>query len=107
MRLIAVLALMGSPAIADYSDHQTVQLFSKAPCIEAVGLIDASIVRGSPEMVAAQAVEKGMAWGFILGFDAAHGGLSEGAETTLMKLRKACAANPEAPALDLLQGLTE
>ncbi|MHA7852200.1 hypothetical protein [Roseovarius sp.] len=107
MRIIAILALMGTPAIAEYSDHQTVQLFSNAPCTEAVGLLDAPLMDGTPEMVANQAVEKGMAWGFILGFDAAHGGLSDETDTTLVKLRKACAASRETPAFDLLQTLTE
>lgn len=109
MRFGLVLALIGSPALADYSDHSIVRLFTNEPCTRAVAEIDQSFshfhdrgLEGAADMVGAM-TRQAMAWGFLLGFDAAEGGLHSEAETTLMRLRAACAENPDHTALSILQ----
>lgn len=97
MRLSFILALTATPALADYSSHDGVALFTESPCTEAVAAIDTS------ETTLQAIARMGMAWGFLLGFDTANNGLQGDEETTLIRLRKACAENPETPAATLLR----
>lgn len=96
MRYVLVAAMIATPAAADYSTHPGVAIFTEKPCTAAVAGID---YQG--ENIRAL-VETGMTWGFLLGFDTAHGGLSGDHETTLKRLRIACAESPDTPAIDLL-----
>lgn len=100
MKAIATaLTVLSAPALADgYAEHDGVILWTDRPCTEAVGSIDAA-----PNTLADVAAA-GMAWGFLLGYDTARGGLQGDEETTLTRLRKACAQSPETPAIDLLSG---
>ena len=98
MRYLIAAVFFAAPAAADYSDHSGVQLFTKKPCTAAMAAIDYD---GQAIMAVA---EQGMSWGFLLGFDAALGGLAGDHETTLQRLRTACAASPDTPAADLLHG---
>ncbi|MBN8187605.1 hypothetical protein JF540_12980 [Salipiger thiooxidans] len=110
MRLALAAALIGSPALGDYSDHSGVTLFTEHPCTAALAEIDQSLDRYADRGIAglkeasAAIASQGMAWGFILGYDTANGGLQGEEETTLVRLRMACADKPEATAEELLRG---
>ena len=98
MRILIALALSATPAIADYSGHKSMTPFTEGPCSEVLDAID------TPETSIEAIARMGMAWGFILGYDAASDGLHGQEETTLIRLRKACDENPETPAATLLDG---
>lgn len=98
MRYLLAAIFLATPAAADYSDHPGVKLFTEKPCRAAMAAMDYD---GQAIMAVA---EQGMAWGFLLGFDTASAGLAGDHETTLQRLRIACAASPETPAADLLRG---
>lgn len=108
--IAALAALSAAPAAADYSDHRGVRLFSDRPCTEALATIDQPLDRYTDRGLASlpdaarEAAAQAMAWGFVLGFDTAAGGLHGDGRTTLERLRLACAMNPDTPALDLLRG---
>lgn len=104
LALALIASFFAVPALADYSDHRGVTLFTEKPCTEAVGTIDGSMARGDLDSTVRNIAAHGMAWGFILGFDTAHGGLEGDEETTLIRLRKACAETPDATAMELLRG---
>ena len=98
MRLAIIAALITGPAFAGYAEHPGVTLFTEKPCTAAVAAIDYD-GNAMPALA-----EKGMAWGFLLGFDTAAGGISGDNETTLVRLRSACADSPDTPAIKLLEG---
>lgn len=107
----AILSLaITSPAIAGGYDANPVYLaFAKGPCSEVIGAIDdpdmtAAINKGPQAMAEVLAMQAGF-FGFIVGFDAASGGLHDGDTTTLSRLREACASDPFATALSILEGL--
>lgn len=104
LRTAALLALLASPAFAGYGNHPAVQAFAAKPCTYVVAKMDTAKDANAADLPAM--VEGGMYWGFLLGFDNANGGLQGDEETTLIRLRKACAASPETPALELLQGFS-
>lgn len=95
MRLAIVLTLTATPALADYSGHQGVTIFTEQPCSRVLEVLDSNELAEMPII--------GMTWGFILGFDTAAGGLQGDEETTLARLRKACAENPKTPAGAILE----
>lgn len=121
MRLALAFAagIAAGPALADYSDHHGVTIFTDEKCGAVMNAIDGEAPKPSETDLALTgvmgAVEKftewmatyGMTWGFILGFDTAHGGLEGSEETTLIRLRKACAETPDATAIELLRGFTQ
>jgi len=103
LRHLAFLAVLATPVAADYSDHPLVELFTVAPCTEAIATIDQDVgAAGDFKAVGLAIGRQGAAWGTVLGFDTALGGLQGDEETTLIRLRKACAESPETPAADLL-----
>lgn len=119
MRLAIVLLTLPELAAADgYGRHATVELFTKAPCLEVIALLDgdgpAFPDNPTPEEQTAYWREVGTwsgrigpAWGFILGFDAAKGGLQgEDGSTTLERLREECSHRPDLPAIIHLEGMT-
>ena len=97
MRLAIALMGLAAPAFADYSEHATVRLFTELPCENAITTIE------TEETTLEALAFQGMAWGFLLGFDAANDGLQGDATTTLVRLKAACAESPEIPAATLLQ----
>lgn len=99
-KIALMLALMPSAAASQgYSEHQGVTAYRDKPCTHVVGTIDGqTTIQG--------AATQAMLWGFLLGFDQANGGLQGPEETTLIRLRKACAESPKTPALELLKGFT-
>ena len=104
----AVSACIAAPAFAEgYAEHDAVRMFTESPCAEVMELLDGDepdpIAVGLEGMIAYFA-SYGMAWGFILGYDTARGGLHQGDETTLMRLREACEASPEQTAFEILEG---
>lgn len=105
LRTAALLALLASPAVAaGYENHSAIKTLKTQPCTYVVALIDMT-KDGKPSDLPS-IIAGGMYWGFLLGFDNANGGLQGSEETTLIRLRKACAASPETPALELLQGFS-
>lgn len=114
LALAFAAALLATPAAADYSDHRGVTLFTEAPCTAAVSAIDLSLdgmLRSLDDnelyTFGRLAAQQGMAWGFLLGFDTASDGLHGPRQTTLERLRYACALNPETPAIELLRTFSE
>lgn len=105
MRLALLLTIAATSANADYSGHPFVQLFTERPCTEAVAAIDQRPPTENIDAMVLAIAEQGAAWGFLLGFDQARGGLHDGSATTLERLRKACAEAPGRPAAELLDGL--
>lgn len=117
--IIAALCLWATSALSsDYSEHRGVVIFTEAPCVDVIEALDADV---APEMDEAEILlhgyapyfgqmaglmsKQGMAWGFILGYDAAKGGLHADGATTLQRLRTACAESPGTPAKELLDAL--
>lgn len=100
-----VAVLCATPASADYSGHRAVTLFTEKPCTQAVAAIDRTPPSDNIDALVLGVAEQGMAWGFLLGFDTAAGGLDDGKETTLTRLRDACADSPKSTAVDLLRAL--
>ena len=88
-----------------YGERGVVAAFRDRPCGEVIEVIYLREAAGLTlgETFGVQGT-KNLYLGFVVGFDAAHGGLHTGAETTLVRLREACAARPEATALSLLEG---
>lgn len=102
-RIAALVVFLAAPAWADgYADHKGVTIYTTRPCTEVVAAIDAPSSSGVQAMAAA-----GMAWGFLLGYDTAMGGLQGNEKTTLIRLRKACAESPETTAMELLKGFVD
>lgn len=102
--LLIGLSLMAAPAVAQEPEEHPIQtMYRDAPCTEVVGLLDAW-----PDLPPAESLnfylEKGMAWGFLLGFDAMHPEAKGEADTLLSRVRLDCAAAPETPALTILEG---
>jgi hypothetical protein len=106
--LIAIVAgFIATPSLAeDYASHEGVTLFTQKPCQDVLTLLDgdgpdisAVGLQGVVEFMAFN----GMAWGFILGYDTARGGLHIGEQTTLMRLREACASAPDKTAFEILE----
>lgn len=110
IRAAALAVIIAAPANASgYSDHTITNAFRDLPCAETIGAIDkpdmsAAIASGDPKAVTGPLGKQAGYFGFIVGFDVASGGLNGDAETTLARLREACAENPQASALDLLHG---
>jgi hypothetical protein len=98
LKLAIVFTLTATSALADYSTHKSVTPFIENPCTEVLAAID------TPETTIEAIAQMSMAWGFILGYDAASGGLHDGEQTTLVRLREACANNPETPITVLMDG---
>lgn len=109
--LALITVLSASPALADYSDHSGVTLFTERPCTEAIAAIDAPNYGveslSDLEPMAKLIARRAMAWGFVLGFDTAMGGLSGSHDTTLKRLRVACAASPDVTAAELLRAFDQ
>lgn len=99
MKQVAFLLFAATPAIAGYSEHETVKLFTERPCAEALAVIQ------SEETTIEALARMGMAWGFLLGYDTASGGLDGPSETTLERLEDACGMNPEKTAAAILDSL--
>ncbi|MDU9004519.1 hypothetical protein [Sedimentitalea todarodis] len=100
--LIAVLTLYAT----QLSAHEMQDNFANKKCGETLALID------SPEMgdksvktLVASAGAMAMAFGYMLGFEAASGRELRGSsETLLTRLRNDCARSPDKTALELLSG---
>lgn len=100
--IISAFALATGPAMAErYGDHHGVTIFTERPCGDALAALDGDTARPITERLAAQ----GMAWGFILGYDTARGGLGRGGQTTLELFRTACEQSPRATGQAILDGL--
>lgn len=119
--IIACALLAATPVLAEdpsYASHKGVQLYTTAPCTAVIEVIDSegpefpteaehffygteNYSRSMGQWMSAQ----GMAWGFILGFDTANGGLHSDTETTLQRLRTACEEEPSKTAYDLLSNM--
>ena len=109
IRPLALSLVLATPAAAGYSENPITQAFRDAPCGEVIAAIDTpdmgpAIASGDLKLAVETVARQVGYFGFIVGFDNAAGGIQGDHETTLMRLRAACAAAPETPALDLLRG---
>lgn len=94
--LIALLVFCAGPAFAE--PHRMAVAFAESPCGETIDHIENPVL--TPEGIG----NMGMAFGYLLGFEAANGGdLSGDAETVLQRIKADCGVSPELPALDLLR----
>jgi hypothetical protein len=101
----AAVLLPGAAWAQGYGDSGVVQAFRDRPCGEVLELIDLREVTGlSLGESLGVAGTRNLYLGFVVGFDAAHGGLHAEGATTLARLREACVAEPGASALSLLEG---
>jgi hypothetical protein len=98
------LMLPGAAWAQGYGESGVVAAFRDRPCGEVLEVIYLQEATGLTfgETIGV-AGTKNLYLGFVVGFDAAHGGLHTEAQTTLARLREACAASPEATALSLLE----
>ncbi len=100
-----VLLLPGAAWAQGYGESGVVTAFRDRPCGEVLELIYLREVSGlSLGETMGVAGTKNLYLGFVVGFDAAHGGLHTDAQSTLVRLREACAADPDATALSILEG---
>lgn len=113
-RLAFALSLGAAPALAGgYSDVRGVQIFSTAPCGETIAAIDwadtalpeSILIERGLSGLTQDIATSGMMWGILLGYDAKAGGLHTAEQTTLERLRDACAENPDQTARAILDGL--
>lgn len=97
MRFLAIyLALISIPAVAE--PHMMSVAFAERPCAETLDYIENPGVE--PEGTGFMA----MAFGYLLGFQAANGGdLSGESETILRRITADCAERPGNTALELLE----
>lgn len=102
-----VAVFMAVPSFAgDYSGHHGVTLFTQERCTAVIEILDGDepdLLMVGVEGLGSYLAAHGMAWGFILGYDTARGGLHDGEKTTLMRLREECAATPDRTAFDILE----
>ena len=97
MRLVFALALAASPAIAE--PHYMTTAMKDQPCGTSLATINAPKggLKGAGEMA--------MAFGYLLGFQAAKGGdISGDAATVLKRVTSDCEANPDRTVLQILSG---
>lgn len=100
--IIGAFALAAGPSMAEgYGDHHGVTIFTERPCGDALAALDGDTARPITERLAAQ----GMAWGFLLGYDTARGGLDRDGQTTLELFRAACQRSPRLTGKAILDDL--
>lgn len=116
LKLATLLAAAASPALgAGYSEHKGVRLFNEYPCAKAIQAIESEIdvedqisvlgISAAMDEVALHIARQGMAWGFVLGYDTAQGGLERGGETTLERFKVECSKDPDRTGIEVLEAL--
>ncbi|MEP3330079.1 hypothetical protein [Sedimentitalea sp.] len=100
--LVTALTLLAAPLSA----HDMQDNFTNRKCGEALAFIDApDRGDGSTKTLVMSAGAMAMAFGYLLGFEAASGRELKGdAETLLTRIREDCASSPDKTALELLSG---
>lgn len=101
MRLVVPFLLM--PATVTAEPHWMSVIYQEAPCSEIIATIDAPNLEGGS--VKAQTERLGrmtMAFGFLLGYQAATRPLNADKDTVLQKFREVCAADPGKTGLQVL-----
>ncbi len=106
LRWMGLAAMLPGAAWAQgYEDSGVVAAFRDRPCAEVLELIylqeAAGLTLGETMGLAGT---KNLYLGFVVALAAAHGGLHTESQTTLARLREACASEPEASALSILEG---
>ena len=103
--LCLALLLPGAAWAQGYDGNPAVLAFRDRPCAEVLEVI---YVREAAGLTLQETMglisQKNLYMGFIMGFDIAQDGLRGEADSTLARLREACAGAPEATALELLEG---
>lgn len=87
-----------SAETAGIQNHDVQKLFIEQPCGAVIQAIDEP--KPTPEGLGNMT----MAFGFLMGFEAAHPGIKGDQETILKRLRADCAQGSTATAFDLLNG---
>lgn len=117
--IAAALVLLPVAAYADqgrngYFENSGVKPFTEQKCGEVIHAVDSDGPGPLPDGASLDMyardlgrffAKQGTTWGFILGYDIANGGLHADGETTLQRLRQACAKEPERTALSILEEL--
>lgn len=95
--LVTCLVVCSSPALAE--PHVMTTNFALLPCVETLNYIENPVM--TPEGIG----NMGMAFGYLLGFQAANGDdLSGERETVLQRILADCAERPGETAFNLLKG---
>lgn len=113
-KIATLLAAVGGPALgAGYSEHKGVRLFTEYPCDTAIQAIESEVdiedqidvlgISAAMDEIALHIARQGMAWGFVLGYDTAQGGLERGGETTLERFKAECSKDPELTGIEVLE----
>lgn len=111
MQRLAILALALATApgtapaveIPGIQNHAIQHMFWQSPCTETVALIDLDPdATQSVQALVSTIARQAMAWGHLLGFESANPGIRGDHETILKRLRRDCAANTDATAMELL-----
>ena len=106
------IAVHADQGLTGYMENPGVKPFTEQKCGEVIHAVDSDgpgpLTDGvSLDMYARDLgrffAKQGVTWGFILGYDIASGGLHADGETTLQRLRQACAKDPERTALSILE----
>lgn len=114
MRKIALAAALAvqlaSPAATagSYANNPSRNLFDKEPCTTVLKALDGKLTLAHNDplyQIAGSTGVIGLAWGYILGFDAAKGGLWKGQTTTLERFTAACKSNPSLTGSQILNSL--
>lgn len=116
LKIAAAFVIAASPALgAGYSGHNGVRLFTEYPCTAAIQAIEAEFdiedqiavlgISAAMDELASHVARQGMAWGFVIGYDTALGGLAKNDETTFARFKASCGESPDATGFDVLQSL--
>lgn len=96
--IAAAICLIATTAEAQ---HPVQSAYEAEPCMTIIATLDAT--PGNLDQAAKQA----MIWGYMLAIDAIFPTIKTAKQTTLERLRAACAETPNRPALEILKGLAE
>lgn len=99
-RVGLILAVLASPASGGgYDGNPVLASFRDNSCGRTIDIIE----NAAPAEPVGGVLGMASLFGFLLGFDTAHGGLEADNPTTLTRLKSACEQNPELSALDILR----
>lgn len=105
MRIVLPLLFMPAAAIAD--PHWMSDFYHTAPCAEIVATIDAPTLNDTVLKARLERLSrKTMAFGFLLGYQAATGPLNANQDTVLQEFRRACAADPAKTGIQVLTSMS-
>lgn len=118
--LITLAAVPAGAEPTGYDQNKNVLLFTEAPCTAVLEAIDLEMpefpsntevffygTKPHFQRMGQTAAIVGVSWGFLLGYDAARGGLNTDKQTTLEILRDECGKTPQETAISILDRMAE